>query len=235
MAGSTSTDQQAVGGWPPRPARRGDWVSAQKIAPECVAPIPKAGIRVSARQGPCLSLCLIHPRPPPFTSGHEPLVRAGHGRWRTVVNGGAQSSKACEGASLPWVQIPPPPPLTRHYAGPWWQRSACRASFCLSFWPRNGRFTRSGSGFLRRIVPLAGVLPAQAYGVCTAVSQGLRRATSATGGRSHGARARRPIDDMWLGRSAADLRLRFAGGVVVPFLRCRWSHVGAQRRIGMRE
>jgi hypothetical protein len=52
------------------------------------------------------------PRPRPFTSGHEPLVRAGQGRWRPVVNSGVQSSKACEGASLPWVQIPPPPPLT---------------------------------------------------------------------------------------------------------------------------
>ena len=28
------------------------------------------------------------------------------------MNGGAQYSKACEGATLPWVQIPPPPPLT---------------------------------------------------------------------------------------------------------------------------
>jgi hypothetical protein len=37
------------------------------------------------------------------------------------------------------------------------------------------------------------------------------------------------------GRSAADLRLRFAGGVLVPYPRCRWPHVGAQRRIGMRE
>ena len=34
------------------------------------------------------------------------------GRWRTVVNAGAQYSKACEGATPPWVQIPPPPPLT---------------------------------------------------------------------------------------------------------------------------
>ena len=33
----------------------------------------------------------------------------------------------------------------------------------------------------------------------------------------------------------ADLRLRFAGGVVVPFVRCRWSRVGAQLRIGVRE
>ena len=31
---------------------------------------------------------------------------------RTLADGGAQYSKACEGATLPWVQIPPPPPLT---------------------------------------------------------------------------------------------------------------------------
>ena len=37
------------------------------------------------------------------------------------------------------------------------------------------------------------------------------------------------------GRSPADLRLRLAGGVLVPFLRCRWSHVGAKRRVGMCE
>jgi hypothetical protein len=114
---------------------------------------------IIGRSGRCLSLCLIHPRPGPFTGDRGHPVRAGHERWRPVVNGSAQYSKACEGATLPWVQIPPPPPLTRHYAGPWWQRSACRGSFCLSFWPRNGRFTRSGSGFLRRIVPV-GVHPA---------------------------------------------------------------------------
>ncbi len=36
-----------------------------------------------------------HPRPGPFTTGHGPPVRAGQGRWRPVVNGSAQSSKAC--------------------------------------------------------------------------------------------------------------------------------------------
>ena len=35
-----------------------------------------------------------------------------------MVNAGAQYSKACEGASLPWVQIPPPPPLTCNDASP---------------------------------------------------------------------------------------------------------------------
>ncbi len=67
---------------------------------------------ISGRSGPCLSLCLIHPRPGPFTGDRGHPVRPGHERWRPVVNGGAQYSKACEGASLPWVQIPPPPPLT---------------------------------------------------------------------------------------------------------------------------
>src|SRR5215472_11755976 len=59
-----------------------------------------------------LSLWLIHRRSRRFTGDRGPAVRAGHERWRTVVNAGAQYSKACEGASLPWVQIPPPPPLT---------------------------------------------------------------------------------------------------------------------------
>ena len=53
---------------------------------------------------------LIHPRPGPFTGGRAPPVPAGHERWRTEVNGGAQYSKACEGASLPWVQIRPSRP-----------------------------------------------------------------------------------------------------------------------------
>ena len=35
-----------------------------------------------------------------------------------VVNGGAQYPKAYEGATPPWVQIPPPPPLTCDDASP---------------------------------------------------------------------------------------------------------------------
>jgi hypothetical protein len=50
-----------------------------------------------------------------FTAVHG-RPSAGHpccqGRSRTVADGDAQSSKACEGATPPWVQIPPPPPLT---------------------------------------------------------------------------------------------------------------------------
>src|SRR5579863_5812484 len=46
-----------------------------------------------------------------------------------VVNGGAQYSKACEGASLPWVQIPPPPPLTC--------AATCK-NYGLAAWPYGG-------------------------------------------------------------------------------------------------
>jgi hypothetical protein len=84
-----------------------------------------------------LSFGLIHPRPPPFTSVRGPPVRAGHGRRRTVVNGGAQYSKACEGATLPWVQIPPPPLLTRHDAHPPGWRCDGGRCVCLSFWPHS--------------------------------------------------------------------------------------------------
>ena len=65
-----------------------------------------------AAPGSGLSFGLIHSRPQTFTGDRGHPVRAGHEHRRTVVNGGAQYSKACEGASLPWVQIPPPPLLT---------------------------------------------------------------------------------------------------------------------------
>jgi hypothetical protein len=81
----------------------------------------------------------------PATVGPRPCW-SGHSR--PVVDGTAQSSKACEGATLPWVQIPPPPPLTRHDTSTWWPRSACLGSFCRSLWPRNGRCARSGPRFL---------------------------------------------------------------------------------------
>ena len=79
---------------------------------------PEGRHQGSSGQGLWLSLWLIHPRPGLFTGGRGLPVRAGHERWRTVVNAGAQYSKACEGASLPWVQIPPPPPLTCDDANP---------------------------------------------------------------------------------------------------------------------
>jgi hypothetical protein len=51
-------------------------------------------------QATCLSSCLIHPHPRPFTSGHPGRVRAGHGRWRTSVNAGQHWWKACWGQPL---------------------------------------------------------------------------------------------------------------------------------------
>src|SRR5215469_327644 len=86
---------------------------------------PKAAIRVSAAEMLWLSFWLIHLRPGPFTGGRGPPVRAAHERWWTVVNGVAQYSKACEGPSLPWVQIPPPPPLTCENTGSWQPPGGC--------------------------------------------------------------------------------------------------------------
>jgi len=57
----------------------------------------------------CLSLCLIHLRPPPFTGGRPGCVRAGHGRWRTQVNAGQHCWKACWGQPSR-VRISHPPP-----------------------------------------------------------------------------------------------------------------------------
>jgi hypothetical protein len=109
----------------------------------------------------CDSVCVSFTPSPTVTSGHEPLVRAGQGRWPPVVNGGAQSSKACEGATPPWAQIPPPPPLTRHDPIPQVPRSACPESFCLSFWPPNGRCARSGLRFLPAVGRAASAPPAR--------------------------------------------------------------------------
>jgi hypothetical protein len=58
-----------------------------------------------APSGSGLSFGLIHLRPGPFAGDRGHPVRAGHEHRRTVVNGGARYLKACEGASLPWVQI----------------------------------------------------------------------------------------------------------------------------------
>src|SRR5690242_8704689 len=108
---------------------------------------------------------------PPSAAVHRcspDRVRAGHGRWRTPVNGGAQYSKACEGASLPWVQIPPPPPLTCDDARTWWPPQACLGCFCLSF--GHGTAVVSGQSHVSccTVLPSAPILPMQtsrAWGV----------------------------------------------------------------------
>jgi hypothetical protein len=53
------------------------------------------GLFPVCRPASCLSFCLIHPRPGPFTSDRPSHVRAGHGRRRTLVNAGAHCWKAC--------------------------------------------------------------------------------------------------------------------------------------------
>ena len=49
---------------------------------------------------PCLSFCLIHPRPGPFTDFHPVRVCAVRERWRTPVNAGQHRWKACWGQPL---------------------------------------------------------------------------------------------------------------------------------------
>jgi hypothetical protein len=131
-------------------------------------------VRCPATLGPPaggLSFGLIHPRTGPFTNDRVPPLRAGQERWRTVVNSAAKYSKACEGASLPWVQIPPPPLLTCKNTSPgsrpagvpcspgliWWAQfwatcgSAARLSRgCCAWSPRPGTGLNAGErGYAR--------------------------------------------------------------------------------------
>src|SRR5271165_6552481 len=80
-----------------RSPRRSPHTVPPEPAPEAVSP------------DPCLSFCLIRGRTAAFTGGRVRPVDAGHAPCRPLANTRAQSSKACEGATLPWVQIPPPP------------------------------------------------------------------------------------------------------------------------------
>ena len=54
----------------------------------------------AGRLASCLSFCLIHPRPGPFTSVRSDSVCAVRGRWRTPVNEGQHCWKACWGQPL---------------------------------------------------------------------------------------------------------------------------------------
>jgi hypothetical protein len=83
-----------------RPVGRSrDLLSVHWAPPRC--------LRFAARSAePGLSFGLIHPRPGPFTGERQPSVRPGQVHSRPVVDGIAQSSKACEGATLRWAQIP---------------------------------------------------------------------------------------------------------------------------------
>ena len=55
-------------------------------------------------------------------------------RSRPVADGPAQSSKACEGATSPWVQIPPPPPLICKNTGTGSRQVGAWCSPGLNWW-----------------------------------------------------------------------------------------------------
>ena len=69
----------------------------QQVAATKIASATQPG---NPRTASCLSFCLIHLRPAPFTSDRPGHVRAGRGLWRTVVNAGAHCWKACWGQPL---------------------------------------------------------------------------------------------------------------------------------------
>ena len=75
--------------------------SAPRRSPRCS---PDATLHlccfVQGRLAFCLSFCLIHPRPGPFTSVRSDDVCAVRGRWRTPVNKGQHCWKACWGQPL---------------------------------------------------------------------------------------------------------------------------------------
>jgi hypothetical protein len=192
---------------PPEASQAGGLLCAASVHPESPAharpalPGSHGSLPLQRRladQRLWLSLCLIHPRPRPFTSGHGPLVHAGQGRSRPVVNSGAQSSKACEGATPPWVQIPPPPPLTKHDAAPQVPALCLPGKLLSQFATERPLCQVRARVSGRRAVPPAPPCPDRPATSAWRRQTDYVRATSAMGIGSHGARASRSIDDhMW--------------------------------------
>ena len=100
LARPTSTNLHALDGWPPWPA--GTWArfTPRRSPRRSRGVAPQTCCSAEGRPAPCLSFCLIHPRPGPFTSDRPSHVQAGHGRWRTSVNAGQHCWKACWGQPL---------------------------------------------------------------------------------------------------------------------------------------
>ena len=99
LARPTSTNLHAVGRLPAAACRGqvqrpGDRLDAHRASLFC----PTAPWR--AAWPFCLSFCLIHPRPGPFTSVRSGRVCAVRGRWRTSVNADQHCWKACWGQPL---------------------------------------------------------------------------------------------------------------------------------------
>ena len=85
---------------------------------------PQTRCSVGGRPASCLSFCLIHSRPGPFTSVRSDGVRAVRGRWRTPVNVGQHCWKACWGQPLRSSNLLSSAILIR--ASPLCTRNACR-------------------------------------------------------------------------------------------------------------
>ncbi len=81
-----------------------------------------------------LSFGLIHLCPGLFTGDRGAACPTWSGRSRMMANAGAQSSKACEGATPPWVQIPPPPPLTCKNTSPGGRQASAPCARGLIWW-----------------------------------------------------------------------------------------------------
>ena len=133
-----------TGSWPaarPRrerqPTETGPGSSGQEIASTLTERrSPDAPIRVG-RPASCLSFCLIHLRPAPFTRDRPSRVRAGHGRRWTSVNGGQHCWKACWGQPLASSNLASSATSDQaiHQAGHplWLLLRGCTVSFPVSF------------------------------------------------------------------------------------------------------
>jgi len=73
-------------------------LSARRCPRRSRGAAPQPCCSAEGRPVSCLSSCLIHPRPGPFTRVRSDGVCAVRGRWRTPVNAGQHCWKAC------WVQ-----------------------------------------------------------------------------------------------------------------------------------
>jgi len=86
VVGQADEYELSRGGRPPAPAGTGARFSAQEIATTLTgAPLPTRAAPQRAAGGFCLSFCLIHSRPGPFTDVHPDRVCGVRGRWRTSV------------------------------------------------------------------------------------------------------------------------------------------------------
>jgi hypothetical protein len=176
-----------------------------------------AGPSREQHTSPGLSFGLIHPVRHRSPAAGALIVFA---QARTLADAGAQYSKACEGASLPWVQTPPPPPLTCTNTGPSGRQAhaSCRPS--LIYWSQ----LRVAEGHTVGI----------SYGCC-AWSQRPRTGLNADERRCARPRGVRPDVQGWPGRSATGPRPHqptdriIACAPVIGGFSISWTPTGGRR------